>query len=140
MALRVVRFADSEVRETELFRIGVLARAAKRTVVTLEQLEQRGFLPETPFRASELGYRLYTEGMIKAVSSAFEKRCWEIRGDEEWKKFHDEVYESWKAQGVVGASILKTTPKSDQDPEASLEEIETETSETETEIEVPETE
>jgi len=110
MALRVVKFSDGKVRETELYRIGVLAKAAQRTVVTLEQLEQRGVLPETPFRASELGYRLYTEGMIEAVSSALEKRFWEIRGEEEWQKFRDEVVAAWKEEGVIGARILKRKP------------------------------
>jgi DNA-binding transcriptional MerR regulator len=108
MALRVVKFSDGKVREVELYRIGVLAKAAQRTVVTLEQLEQRGVLPETPFRASELGYRLYTEDMIETVSSALEKRYWEIRGDEEWEKFRNEVFQAWKEQGVIGARILKS--------------------------------
>lgn len=116
MARRIVQFSNSKTpRVTELYRIGVLARAANRTVVTLEQLEQRGYLPETPFRASELGYRLYTEDMIKAVSKALEDRFWEVRGEEEWKKFHDEVHAAWDAEGVIGAVILGVPEEEDED-------------------------
>lgn len=116
MAKRWVKFSNSKTpRVTELYRIGVLARAANRTVVTLEQLEQRGYLPETPFRASELGYRLYTEDMIQAVSSALEARFWEVRGEEEWKKFHDEVHAAWDKEGVIGASILDMEVPDDED-------------------------
>jgi DNA-binding transcriptional MerR regulator len=105
---RTIRFSDGRVKENvKLFRIGELAEAAQRTVVTLEQLEQRGYLPPTPFRVSDLGYRLYTEPMISAVKTAFEKRAWEIRGDEEWAKFRDEVHAAWRKQGVIGAKILK---------------------------------
>lgn len=118
MAKRWVQFSNSKApKVTELYRIGVLARAANRTVVTLEQLEQRGYLPETPFRASELGYRLYTENMIQAVSSALEIRFWEVRGEEEWKKFHDEVFAAWEKEGVIGAEILDLPVEEDDEDE-----------------------
>lgn len=116
---RTIRFADGKVKEgVKLFRIGELAEASQRTVVTLEQLEQRGYLPQTPFRVSDLGYRLYTEGMIVTVKKAFEERAWEVRGDEEWAKFRDEVYAGWKKQGVIGAKILKTVDDAPAKPVA----------------------
>lgn len=105
--VRSVKFSTGTTEDVELFRIGELAEAAQRTVVTLEQLESRGYLPKTPFRVSVTGYRLYTENMIKSVQDAFKKRAWEIRGDEEWEQFRDEVQLSWKVQGVIGARILK---------------------------------
>lgn len=109
---RTVKFSDGETKDgVKLFRIGELAEASQRTVVTLEQLEQRGYLPQTPFRVSDLGYRLYTERMIITVKQAFEKRGWEVRGDEEWAKFRDEVHAGWKKQGVIGARILKSRVK-----------------------------
>lgn len=94
------------VRKVKLFRIGVLAKAVGRTVVTLEQLEQRGAFPETPFRASEVGYRLYTMKMMEVVKKAFEDRDGEIRGEEAWQGFHDEVHGAWRALNVLGAEIL----------------------------------
>lgn len=98
---------DGDVaRKVKLFRIGVLAKAVGRTVVTLEQLEQRGAFPETPFRASEVGYRLYTLKMMEAVKKAFEDRDGEIRGEEAWQSFHDEVYAAWDALNVLEAQIL----------------------------------
>jgi DNA-binding transcriptional MerR regulator len=93
-------------RKVRLFRIGTLAKAVGRTVVTLEQLEQRGAFPETPFRASEVGYRLYTMKMMEAVKKAFKDRDGDIRGEEAWQEFHDEVYAAWKALNVLGAKIL----------------------------------
>lgn len=105
--VRMVKFSTGTSKEVELFRIGELAEAAQRTVVTLEQLESRGYLPKTPFRVSETGYRLYTEDMINSVKDAFQKRAWEIRGDEEWDQFRDEVLQAWKTQGVIGARIIK---------------------------------
>lgn len=117
VSVKTVRFADGRVRKVELFRIGILAKAAQRTVVTLEQLEAKGYLPETPFRHmslkkpkrvsnSDLGYRLYTEEMISSVSKALEVREWEIRGEEGWSSFRDEVHTAWMEQGIIGARIV----------------------------------
>jgi DNA-binding transcriptional MerR regulator len=95
------------VRKVKLFRIGVLAKAVGRTVVTLEQLEQKGAFPETPFRASEVGYRLYTAKMMETVKKAFEARGGEIRGEDAWQDFHDEVHSAWRDLNVLGAEILE---------------------------------
>ena len=94
-------------KQTKLFKIGILAKTVGRTVVTLEQLEQKGVLPETPFRASDVGYRLYTQSMMEAVKNAFDDRGGEIRGEDAWQSFHDEVYEAWERLGVVEAEIVE---------------------------------
>lgn len=105
---RAVRLVGPKREEKmRLFRIGVLAKTVGRTVVTLEQLEQRGALPETPFRASKVGYRLYSREMMEAVKASFDKRLGEIRGEDAWQEFHDEVQSAWKSLGVVGARILE---------------------------------
>lgn len=113
--VKVAPFAERKVlfkgrtraRKTRLYRIGTMAQIVGRTVVTLEQLEQKGLLPETPFRVSEAGHRLYTVGMMKAVKEAFDRQGGEIRGEEAWSVFHSEVLTSWAAMGIIGANIVE---------------------------------
>lgn len=114
MTKQIVKFSNGTTAETPLFRIGVLAKAAKKTVVTLEQWEARGLLPATPFRHispnkvnGEPGYRLFTLPQIRAVVNALKSRVWEVRGEQAQKEFHDEVLAAWEVQGVVGARIVK---------------------------------
>lgn len=105
---RIVKFSKGLPKEVTLFRIGVLAKAAFKTVVTLEQWEAAGLLPETPFRAvGNPGYRLYTMRMIRAVKRALHKRGWEIRGSSAKDGFFEEIFEEWKREGVIGARILE---------------------------------
>jgi DNA-binding transcriptional MerR regulator len=107
MTRQVVQFSDGRTAETPLFRIGVLARAARKTVVTLEQWEGR-LIPRTPFRAAgDPGYRLFTLEQIRAVVSALQKRDWEVRGEQAQAALLSEVTEAWSALGVIGATIVK---------------------------------
>ena len=103
---REVKFADGKVKESVLVRVGVLAKAIGRTVITVDQMEQRGVLPHTPFRASSRKYRLYTIPMIDVVKKAMDSRGETIRGKEQWQGFLEEVTAGWKKLGVLGASLL----------------------------------
>lgn len=102
---REVRYADGEVELLTLYRVGVLAEAIQRTVVTVQILEGKGYLPLTPFRASSTQYRLYSLPMIEAVRVAFEKRDGEIRGVPAWKAFKDDVRGAWEGLKVLDAAF-----------------------------------
>lgn len=102
---RQVKWKDGLVSEELLYRVGKLAKAVGRTVVTLEQLEAKGYLPKTPLRGSSTRYRLYTSKMIEAVKKAFERYGINLRG-EDWDSFHRDVTAAWENQGVVGARVL----------------------------------
>lgn len=105
---KMVKFRGvKEPQPIRLYKIGSLATAVGRTVVTLEQLEQRKLLPATPFRASKVGYRLYTQEMMEAVQASFDERGGEVRGDLAWKEFYNEVFTAWKALNVIGARIIE---------------------------------
>lgn len=122
MVRRLVQFSDSpEPRQAKLFRIGILAKAAKKTVVTLEQWESKGLLPATPFRAAGTpGYRLYTTGQIRSVVAVMRKLDWEIRGDKNKEAFRSEVLKAWADQGVLGAKIVEPVePETEPAPEFS---------------------
>jgi DNA-binding transcriptional MerR regulator len=105
---RRVQFKEGKkkhVKLVRLFRIGVLAKALDRTVLTVEQMEQRGALPATPFRASSTGYRLYTFEMVEVAKKAMDARDGVIRGKKKWAAFYNEVYEGWTRLGVMNASL-----------------------------------
>jgi len=101
-----VKRADGKVVKMKLFRIGVLATAIDRTVMTVEQMESRGALPPTPFRATKTRYRLYSLPMIEAVKTALDKHGDDMRGDD-WQAFFKDVHKRWKALGVIGAELVK---------------------------------
>lgn len=105
--LRILLSGRQRSRKIRLFRIGALASVIDRTVNTVESLARKGCIPETPFRATEGGSRLYTLGMIEDVKDAFDRRDGEIRGDEEWAKVYAEIEGSWINSGVIGASVIE---------------------------------
>jgi len=118
--LRTVKFADGHAAETALYKVGVLAQAIDRTIVTIEQMEARGALPVTPFRgtivrhgAPQPGYRLYTVEMIRAVRVAFEARNADIRGPTKRAAFYEEVLRAWTDLGVVGATLVSENKEDD---------------------------
>jgi len=104
--VRRVRFEDGTEEDVALFRVGVLAKAINRTVLTVEQMEKRGALPSTPLRASRTRYRLYTAEMVAVVAQAYNDRDGTIRGKEQWAAFSAEVTEGWRSLGTLGASLV----------------------------------
>lgn len=102
---REVRYADGTVEKLTLYRVGVLAEAIQRTVVTVQILEGKNYLPITPFRASSTQYRLYSLPMIEAVKEAFEKRGGEIRGAAAWEAFKEDVRAAWEGLKVLDATF-----------------------------------
>lgn len=102
---REIVFPNGKSKTEQVYTVGVLASAVTRTVVTLEHLERKGYLPQTPLRGSSVGRRLYTKPMIETVKKAFEKRPAGIRGGGAWKSFYDEVLQGWKKIGIVGAAL-----------------------------------
>ena len=104
---RILLSGKKRTRRLRLFRIGALAKVIGRTVNTVESLARGGSIPETPFRASEVGSRLYTLGMIEDVKNAFDKRDGNIRGDTEWAEVFAEIESNWKSAGILGAEIVE---------------------------------
>jgi hypothetical protein len=111
-----VKFKDGTKDKIALYKVGVLASALQRTIVTIEQMEAREALPETPFRASATRYRLYTLEMIRAVREAFENHESDVRGEEKRLSFYAAVLEAWEEQGVMGAKLGKPVPTPDVPP------------------------
>lgn len=104
--LRKIRLKTGKMREWVLVRVGVLAKEIGRGVITIDQMESRGVLPGTPFRASSRQYRLYTYAMIAVVKKAMNKRGEIIRGKDQWAGFYDEVVKGWTKLGVIGAELI----------------------------------
>lgn len=104
---RVLLNGRKRTRKIRLFKIGVLAQMIGRAVNTVENLARKGYIPETPFRASEAGNRLYTVGMIEAVKDAFDRRHGVVRGTGEWDSMFSEIESCWETAGVIGAKIVE---------------------------------
>jgi DNA-binding transcriptional MerR regulator len=105
--VRDVKFADGSIKRLVLLRVGTLARAMGRTVLTVEQMEIKGLLPETPFRASKTQYRLYTEEMVEVASEVMRKWGHDLRNDEGREKFRSEMRRRWEALKVFGAQLVE---------------------------------
>lgn len=103
---RKIKLKNGKTREWVLVRVGVLAKEIGRGVITIDQMESRGVLPVTPFRASSRQYRLYTYAMISVVKKAMNKRGEIIRGKDQWAGFYDEVVSGWTKLGVIGAELI----------------------------------
>jgi DNA-binding transcriptional MerR regulator len=103
--LHRLTYADGTEKTVAFYKVGVLAQALKRTIVTVEQMEAREALPVTPFRVSSTGYRLYTLEMVRAVKDAFDVCGADIRGEVNRLTFRDAVMAAWTEQGVFGATL-----------------------------------
>ena len=100
-----IRLSDGSILDTPLFRVGALARAVDRSTITLEQMERRGVLPETPFRLPP-NRRAYTADQIKAVHDTFAGYAGNLRGVSV-KDVHAEIIKLWTDAKVVGAKFLE---------------------------------
>ncbi len=109
--VREVQYEDGTKELLHFFRVGVLAEAIQRTVVTVEILEGKGYVPTTPFIASGTKYRVYTLPMIEAVRKAFESRGGDIRGEADWKSFEKDVRAAWQSLKVFGAKLCDAPKK-----------------------------
>ncbi len=103
--LHRMKYADGTEKTVALYKVGVLAQALKRTIVTVEQMETREALPVTPFRVSSTNYRLYTLDMVRAVKEAFDACGADIRGEVNRLAFRDAVTRAWTEQGVFSATL-----------------------------------
>jgi len=113
----VVSMADGKHYKLPLFRVGVLAKAVGRSVATVEQMERRGLIPETPLRIPP-NRRVYTSEMIEAVSEAFDRRYGSFRGADV-KEVHDGIQSAWKNQNVVGAKFISVDSSGETNDEGS---------------------
>jgi DNA-binding transcriptional MerR regulator len=110
--LHYMKYADGSEKIVALYKVGVLAQALNRTIVTVEQMETREALPVTPFRGSATNYRLYTLDMVRAVKEAFDACDGDIRGEVKRLAFRDAVTKAWTEQGVFSATLGDAVKKS----------------------------
>jgi len=89
-----------------LYKVGTLAKAVNRTVISVVQMEKKGCLPRTPLVTSSIEYRLYTLDMIEAVQGAFERRGGAVRGKEEWRDLYEEIVRDWTKLGIIDARVV----------------------------------
>lgn len=73
-----------------------LAKRVGRSVPTIRNWVNAGSMPESPIR-TDVGHRLYTDGMILVVRKAVNKRGRIKSGDQE---FYQEIVEGWVDLGV----------------------------------------
>lgn len=111
---KMVRFADGSERLVVLFLVAGLATALGRTIVTVQQMEARGVLPATPFRASDRHYRLYTVEQIAAVKAAYATVNRSVRDPVSKAAFTAAVTEAWSKLGIDGAKIIEDPKPEEQ--------------------------
>lgn len=93
----VIRLNDSTTIETPVFRIGKVAAALGKSVVTLEQMERNGTIPPTPFRTSA-DHRLFTGPMIESLKTVFD-------GAHDGEGLTPAVIKGWSKLGLVGPNV-----------------------------------
>lgn len=102
-----VKMLSGEVVDLRVFRVGVLAQAVGRTVLTLEQMERKGVFPKTPLRDPQTGHRYYTAEMIEAVKAALDDMGGaRLRGEQRKAEFHSRILNAWAEQGIIGVTIV----------------------------------
>lgn len=99
-----IKPATGKAYKTPMYRIGVLATALGRSAVTVEQMERREVLPETPFRNK--GHRLYTTAMIESAAKMRQLHNKEIVVND-WKGFHAGLLKAWTILKVFDSTITK---------------------------------
>lgn len=100
---RTLQLSDGRRVSLPMFTIGALADKVGKTVVTVSQMERKNYLPETPYRGSSVGRRLYTEEMLEVVKAAFVVR--ELSAaprSEAWKQFRSSIEEGWRKAKMFG--------------------------------------
>jgi DNA-binding transcriptional MerR regulator len=105
--VREVQYISGKRARLKLYRIGVLAKAVRRTAIAINQMEKRGVFPKTPLFASSLKYRLYTYEMINVARKAFESRGGLVRGLLDWRDLYLEVLKGWTELGVMDAKVVE---------------------------------
>lgn len=104
---KTVRYSDGREELVVLFQVRAVARAMQRTIVTVQQLEARGVLPETPFRATSRKYRLYTQAQVASIVRRFKQQGGDLRLKPAQQAFHDAVLEDWRRLGLLNASLVE---------------------------------
>lgn len=94
--------------ETEVFTIGALAAALEKAIVTVRMWEDKGYIPNSPYRLrgkilqgkKVLGNRVYTRALIQVAVDEFHRRGLIGAARIEWNQHEDlteTLKESWKA-------------------------------------------
>lgn len=89
-------------RRVELFTIGALAAALRRSSASIRHWTRKGYLPQAPFRLPPkngvAGRRLYTRAMVESVILLFAERDLLVSDRVEWCEHPDlpgEIQKSW---------------------------------------------
>ena len=81
---------------TQGWSVGHLAAKIGRSIPTVNHWAKQGLLPETPLRGNG-DARLYTEEMMRVVSSAVLRRG-EVKKTD--RSFYEEIEEGWRELGI----------------------------------------
>lgn len=96
-------------RRIELFPIGALAAALRRTPASIRLWTRKGYLPRAPYRLPGVeradgvfvpGRRFYTRPMIEAVIALFSERDLLVKERVEWSHYPDLpglIHQKWMA-------------------------------------------